>query len=113
HAMRNPTFAKIVATEEKIVEGSNGIGRHKLTNINQLVGRVNGVMGVKTGWTEAARENLVTFVERESKPIIIVMLGSQDRFGETEELIEWIYENYDWKDVTEIYSEDTSSFVSP
>lgn len=111
-AMNNETFAKIVETKEKIVEGSNGIGRHKLTNINELVGNVAGVKGIKTGWTENARENLVTFVERDGKPIIIVALGSQDRFGESEELIEWIYHSYQWKDVSDIYSDWTTSLLA-
>lgn len=110
YAMYNPTFAKIVATREKKVEGTNGIGKHNLTNINELVGTVDGVKGIKTGWTESARENLVTFVERDGKPIIIVVLGSQDRFGESEELIEWIYGSFEWKDVSEIYS---AGVVSP
>jgi len=114
HAMKNPLFAKIVSTKEKTVEGSNGIGVHKLKNINQLVGSVDGVMGIKTGWTQNARENLVTFVERDGKPIILVVLGSQDRFSETQEIIEWVYSNFEWIDVSDIYSEvDGSSEVLP
>jgi len=27
------------------------------------------------------------------------MLGSQDRFGETKELINWIFENYNWEEI--------------
>jgi len=54
---------------------------------------------VKTGWTENARENLVTYIERDGKRIMIVLLSSQDRFGETEELISWIFENYEWQEV--------------
>jgi D-alanyl-D-alanine carboxypeptidase (penicillin-binding protein 5/6) len=56
-------------------------------------------LGVKTGWTEEARENLVTYLERDGKKIMIVVLGSQDRFGETKELINWIFANYEWKEV--------------
>ena len=54
------------------------------------------MVGVKTGWTENARENLVTYVERDDRRIAMVLLGSQDRFGETKELIEWIFSEYDW-----------------
>jgi D-alanyl-D-alanine carboxypeptidase (penicillin-binding protein 5/6) len=64
-----------------------------------LLGKVEGVLGVKTGWTESARENLVTYIERDEKRIMIVLLSSQDRFGETEELINWIFENYEWQEV--------------
>jgi D-alanyl-D-alanine carboxypeptidase len=98
-AMKNPTFAKIVGTRELTVSSIDGLISHKLANINRLVGEVDGVLGVKTGWTEEARENLVTYLERDGKKIMIVVLGSQDRFGETKELIDWIFANYEWRQV--------------
>ena len=33
------------------------------------------------------------------KKIIFVVLGSQDRFGETEEIIDWVFSNYNWEEV--------------
>ncbi len=99
-AMRNPTFAKIVGTKSIIVTDITGKTKYNLKNINELLGNTPGVMGIKTGWTENARENLVTFVERDGHSVIVVILGSQDRFGETKELIDWIFENYEWQKVT-------------
>jgi D-alanyl-D-alanine carboxypeptidase (penicillin-binding protein 5/6) len=98
-ALKNPMFAEIVATPEMVVKSIDGKISHKLTNTNKLLGKVDGVRGVKTGWTEAARENLVTYIERDNKKVMIAVLGSQDRFGETKELIDWIYENYQWNKV--------------
>jgi len=99
YAMKNPVFAGIVGTKEKIVKSVDGRFTHRLTNLNKLLGNVEGVIGVKTGWTENARENLVTEVNRGEKKVMIVVLGSSDRFGETTELINWIYENYSWEKV--------------
>lgn len=99
-AMKNPEFAKIVGTKQITVRSTDGRIVHKLTNINELLGRVNGVLGVKTGWTENARENLVTYVNRDGRKVMIALLGSQDRFGETKELIDWIFANYKWQSVT-------------
>ena len=99
-AMKDPLFAKIVGTKEKTVTSTNGRIVHRLRNINELLGEVEGVMGVKTGWTENARENLVTYLERDGRRVMIVLLGSQDRFGETRELIDWIFSNYRWQAVT-------------
>lgn len=98
-AMKNPVFANIVGTKEKIVKSVNNKISHKLVNINKLLGTVDGVLGVKTGWTENARENLVTEVVRNNHRVMIVVLGSSDRFGETKELIEWIYSNYNWETI--------------
>lgn len=99
YAMRNKTFAEVVGTRESLVKSVDGKYSHKLVNINKLLGSVDGVLGVKTGWTENARENLVTFIERDDKKVMMVVLGSSDRFGETTELINWIYDNYEWNEV--------------
>ena len=85
---------------EITVKSVDGKFSHQLTNINKLLGSVDGVLGVKTGWTEGARENLVTFIVRNDKKIMVAMLGSNDRFGETRTLIDWIFASYDWKDIT-------------
>lgn len=98
-AMRIPEFAKIVGTKSIIVKDASGKTAYNLKNINELLGSVPGVLGVKTGWTENARENLVTYIERDGHKIMIAVLGSQDRFGETKELIDWIFVNYNWEEV--------------
>jgi D-alanyl-D-alanine carboxypeptidase (penicillin-binding protein 5/6) len=98
-AMDNPEFAKIVGTKTQVVRSIDGKISHYLTNINELLGKIPGVLGVKTGWTENARENLVTYVDRDNHKVMIAVLGSQDRFGETKELIDWIYSNYSWQEV--------------
>ena len=90
-ALVHPEFAKIVATENAV------IATHVLTNINQLLGKVPGVLGVKTGNTLGAGQSLVTLVDRDSHPVIIVVLGSTDRFGDSEKLINWVYSNYRWE----------------
>jgi D-alanyl-D-alanine carboxypeptidase len=98
-AMRNPEFAKIVGTEQVTVTDVTGKSVYNLKNINELLGAVPGVLGIKTGWTENARENLVTYVKRDGHNVMIAVLGSQDRFGETKELIDWIFTNYQWQEV--------------
>jgi D-alanyl-D-alanine carboxypeptidase len=98
-AMKNPRFAEIVGTKEIVAKSVDGKNLHKLVNINALLGNVEGVLGVKTGWTENARENLVTYLERDNHKIMIALLGSQDRFGETKEIIDWIFRNYQWREV--------------
>lgn len=98
-AMENPLFSKIVGTKKIEVKSIDGKITHSLTNINTLLGEVPGVLGVKTGWTEGARENLVSFIDRDERKILITILGSQDRFGETKEIIDWIFKSYHWKEM--------------
>lgn len=98
-AMNDPRFAQIVKKEKATVTDITGTIVHNLKSTNELLG-VPGVYGIKTGWTENARENLITYIDREGKRIAIALLGSQDRFGETKTLIDWIYANYSWEEVT-------------
>jgi D-alanyl-D-alanine carboxypeptidase (penicillin-binding protein 5/6) len=97
-AMEYPYFAEIVRIKETSVTSIDGNIKHRLVNINELLGQIDGVLGVKTGWTENARENLITYLERDGRRLMLAVLGSQDRFGETKELIEWIFENYHWEE---------------
>ena len=90
-ALKKPEFARIVSTENTIVSN------HVLTNVNELLGKVPGVLGVKTGFTDGAGQSLVTLVDRDNHPVILVVLGSLDRFGDSEKLINWVYTNFKWE----------------
>ena len=100
YALKNPIFTEIVATPKIVIWDLNHQISHYLFNINQLVGKDLGVKGVKTGWTEEAGECLVAYVEKERRKLITVILGSQDRFGETKRLVDWVFENFEWKEFT-------------
>lgn len=93
-ALKNPEFSRIVATENAV------IATHVVTNVNQLLGKIQGVIGVKTGYTEGAGQSLVTLVDRDSHPVLISLLGSEDRFRDTEKIIDWIYVNFKWENTT-------------
>lgn len=96
-AMKQPVFKKIVGTLGITVADVDNTVAHSLVTINELLGKVPGLSGVKTGWTEAAGECFVAFVLRDNHQIITVVLGSADRFGETQQLIDWVYSNFSWR----------------
>lgn len=97
YALKNPVFQKIVATPFYSVTDVTGKKVHSFKNINDLLGKVWGVDGIKTGWTENAGESLVASANRNGKRVLTVVLGSLYRFGETEYLIEWAYANHKWE----------------
>ncbi len=96
----NPFFKEIITTPKIIVSDVKGKIFHSLFNLNELLGRVEGLRWGKTGWTEDAGGCLVSYVKRDGREIIIVVLGSKDRFGETKNLIDWVFESFEWKDLT-------------
>jgi len=95
----DPILAKIVSTPEITITDISGEVKHSLKNTNELVGKIEGVKGVKTGWTQNAGECLVAWVEKEGKKIVIVVLESKNRFEETRSLIDWAFNNFEWKTI--------------
>lgn len=95
-ALKNSQLSRIFSTKETNIISLDKKYKHQLVNLNKLLSQVKGVMGVKTGFTEEAKENLVTYVNRDDHTIITVVLGSDDRFGESTKLIEWVYQNFIW-----------------
>jgi len=99
YALKNDELKQIVSTAETTISDITGTKRHQLYNINELLNKLPGMKGLKTGWTEEAGECLVGYTERNNHGIITVILGSQDRFGETEKLTNWIFANFNWVEV--------------
>ena len=95
-AVKDPTIAKVIGTKDTEVMSWDKTYRHDLTNLNKLLGQ-DGVIGVKTGTTDLSGESFVGLVERDGHRVITVVLNSPDRFGESKALIDWIYQNYEWK----------------
>ncbi len=96
-ALNNNVIAKMVAIPSITISDVTHTYFHQLKNVNELLGKIPGVGGIKTGWTEEAGENLITLVERNNHRVIIVVLHSQDRFGDTSFLINWVFSNYQWQ----------------
>lgn len=101
YAVKIPYFADIVSRDHVEIASLETEKNYNLKSTNELLTEVDGVLGVKTGWTENARENLVTYLVRDNRKLMIALLGSQDRFGETKELINWVFENYQWKVISD------------
>jgi len=75
-AMRNKTFAAIVATREYKLSGGSAHRAHTWVNLNPLLGKVPGAIGIKTGYTGAAGQCLLFEAKRGSTTLIGVVLDS-------------------------------------
>jgi len=98
-ALQNKTFAKIVGTPSITVHDQEFKYFHFLENVNELLGKVLGVAGIKTGFTEDAGECLVNLTKRDEREILTVILKSEDRFAETERLLDWVFLNHRWEEI--------------
>jgi D-alanyl-D-alanine carboxypeptidase len=91
--IQNPMLRKMVSTKEIIISDVDYRIFHTLTNVNKLLGEVQGLGGLKTGYTELAGENLVSFYRFDNHDYIIVLLKSSDRFADTTTIVNWLDNN--------------------
>ena len=113
YALQNETFAKIVKTKNYTVT-INGYPK-TISNTNELLGYLNGVYGVKTGFTNGANRCLVTAAKREDLDIICVVLGAdtkKDRTKDSVKLIEDAFENYTVYNIGEIITKEYEEWKS-
>lgn len=87
--IENKDLADIVATKSTIIYDTSRTISHRLVNRNKLLDK-QGVIGIKTGFTDLAGEVLVTALIHNSETYIISVMGGKDRFGDTEILINWL-----------------------
>lgn len=92
------TFA-LTKIKNKEIKSADGKRVHRLENTDKLLGKVAGIIGGKTGFTDEAGESLVLIVKNNSNGAIIsaAIIGSKDRFGEMEKLINWVWSSYEWR----------------
>ena len=107
YALNIEEFAKIVNTKQTTISiNSNPV---TITNTNELLGNLDGVNGVKTGFTNIAGRCLVTSVKRNDWNIITIVLGADTKKYRTKdsiELIEYNYKNFERINIKEKIEEE-------
>lgn len=112
YALQNKKFATIVNTKQATIN-VNGVPR-TISNTNELLGNLEGVNGVKTGFTNNALRCLVTSTTRNNHQIICVVLGADTKKIRTQDsikLIEYAFANYEYINVKEKIQEEFEKFL--
>lgn len=107
YALTNEMFSKIVKTKTYTIT-LNGYPK-TLSNTNELLGNLDGVYGVKTGFTNGANRCLVTSCKRGDLDIICVVLGcdtKKDRTRDSIKLINYTFNNFTVVNVEDIIMSD-------
>ena len=82
-AVNEPTLRRIASTRTAVVGGRT------LTNHNKLLARLEGCVGLKTGYTKAAGRTLVSCAERDGRRLVAVTLRDGDDWNDHETLYDW------------------------
>lgn len=95
-ALRNKLFAQIISTKHKIISDADGLFSYSIFNLNKLLG-IDGINGVKTGFTDEAGQVLVTSKKTtDGHTIIAVVMNSEDRFLDTKKLLDYVSNNLNY-----------------
>ena len=86
--LHNETIARIVATKSITLEG------RALTNHNKLLSRLDGCVGLKTGYTKAAGRTLVSCAEKNGQRLIAVTLQDGNDWADHQALHEYGFSAY-------------------
>lgn len=103
YALNNETFSKIVGTKNYTIT-INGYPK-TLSNTNELLGNLNGVYGIKTGFTNGANRCLVTACKRDNLDVICVVLGADTKKFRTQDsikLIEYAFKTFEPVNIQEL-----------
>jgi len=78
--MEQPQLAALVGRREVEVATAGRARLFRVKNSNVLIEHFPGVIGVKTGNTRRAGNNLIALAERDGRRVLLVMLGARDRW---------------------------------
>lgn len=90
-----PETIEITAHKDASIYSQDDIA-HYLSNTNEIVGNIPGLIASKTGFTNISGGNLAVIFDRGmGDPVVVVVLGSgyKERFDDMKKLVEAIQRN--------------------
>ena len=94
-AMKNDTFAKIVATKRYSVPQNGTDATRLFLNHNRLLHTCEGACGVKTGFTKKSGRCLVSAANRNNLTLIAVTLDAPSDWHDHGALFDWGFSEYE------------------
>lgn len=97
YALNISTFRKIVGTRNIVIKNLSAGNTYPVQTTNDLLYTIPGSAGIKTGTTDKAGQCLSYLYQNRDREILIVILGSQDRFKDTTALLNWANGELDYR----------------
>lgn len=99
YSLHYPEIWTISSEKTAIVESIDAKIKHNVRSTNQLLDLLTDIFGGKTGYTEEALGSMIMITDVPDYPsqVVSIILGSHDRFGDTQKLIDWTRRAYRWQ----------------
>lgn len=93
--MGYPVLMDLVGKRSMTIRSVDGKRKFILENHNALLGRYEGAIGIKSGYTEKAGKCLVALARRDGVSVLLVMLHAAKRWWDASDMLEYAYSQTD------------------
>jgi D-alanyl-D-alanine carboxypeptidase (penicillin-binding protein 5/6) len=90
--VRQPEYLRLAVVPRLTLRSADGRRSFSMANTNALLGRYDGVLGLKTGYTQAAGNCLVALAERNGVRVLVVLLNAPNRWWNAVGLLNHAFE---------------------
>ena len=86
--LKNKVVTRLAVKESVQISPVGETKSYTLQNKNALIGRYQGALGLKTGYTPKAGTCLIAYAERDSARVLLVMLNASNRWWDAVDLLD-------------------------
>jgi D-alanyl-D-alanine carboxypeptidase (penicillin-binding protein 5/6) len=94
HALlKYPSLLEITAQKNLQIATLDGQHRYTLENKNALIGRYEGALGLKTGFTPKAGKCLAAYARRGDHTVLLILLHGEDRWWDAVDILDLAFDH--------------------
>jgi D-alanyl-D-alanine carboxypeptidase (penicillin-binding protein 5/6) len=90
--LKHPQVVPLTSQGHAVITTQEG-RQYRLSNRNALVGRYEGTLGLKTGYTAKAGTCLVALAKRDGHEVLLVLLHGKDRWWDAVDILDLAFDH--------------------
>lgn len=90
--LKHPQVVPLTSQPSATITTAEGKS-YNVSNKNALIGRYDGALGLKSGYTAKAGKCLVAYARRNGHEVLLVMLHGQDRWWDTADILDLAFDH--------------------